>query len=134
MNIGPTKEGTISPIFQDRLQKMGAWLKVNGEGVYSTVPWRAQQDSVDKNVWFTAKSSDVDAPVYAFILKWPATGNKLVLGEPVSTAASQVSMLGLDNSLMFEQLDSGKLEIELPDVTGDSKLTWAWVLKLTGFK
>ena len=33
VDVGPTKEGTIPLIMQDRLQAMGKWLNVNGEAV-----------------------------------------------------------------------------------------------------
>jgi len=39
INVGPTKEGTIIPIFEERLRQMGSWLKTNGEAIYATVPW-----------------------------------------------------------------------------------------------
>ena len=35
VNVGPTKEGTISPMMQERLLQMGQWLAVNGEAVIS---------------------------------------------------------------------------------------------------
>jgi alpha-L-fucosidase len=38
MNIGPTKDGIIAPIYEDRLRGMGARLKINGEAIYSTKP------------------------------------------------------------------------------------------------
>jgi alpha-L-fucosidase len=36
LNIGPTPEGTIQPEFVERLEAIGAWLKVNGEAIYGT--------------------------------------------------------------------------------------------------
>lgn len=51
MNFGPTHDGRIIPIFEERLRQIGAWLKVNGEGVYASKPWRAQNDTVTPGVW-----------------------------------------------------------------------------------
>lgn len=51
MNIGPTKDGTISPIFEERLRQMGTWLKVNGKAIYETNTWRSQNDTVTPDVW-----------------------------------------------------------------------------------
>ena len=33
VDVGPTKEGTIPLIMQDRLHELGKWLNVNGEAV-----------------------------------------------------------------------------------------------------
>jgi alpha-L-fucosidase len=51
MNVGPTHDGRIAPIFEERLRQMGSWLKVNGEAIYSTVPWGHQNDTLTHNVW-----------------------------------------------------------------------------------
>ncbi|XP_070805353.1 tissue alpha-L-fucosidase isoform X2 [Pituophis catenifer annectens] len=45
LNVGPTKEGQIAPIFQERLLALGTWLKVNGEAIYESRPWRTQKEN-----------------------------------------------------------------------------------------
>ena len=54
LNAGPTADGRILPIFEERLTQMGAWLSINGEAIYGSVPWRVQNDTVDRNTWYTA--------------------------------------------------------------------------------
>jgi alpha-L-fucosidase len=51
INIGTTSYGMISTIFEERLRQMGSWLKVNGEAIYNSVPWKYQNDTVNPNVW-----------------------------------------------------------------------------------
>ena len=51
MNIGPTHDGRIVPIFEERLRQMGAWLRVNGEAIYGTSPWQHQNDTFTPGVW-----------------------------------------------------------------------------------
>ncbi len=40
LNVGPKPDGTISDEDQAVLKAIGAWMKVNGEAVYGTRPWR----------------------------------------------------------------------------------------------
>ena len=51
MNVGPTHDGRIVPIFEERLRQMGDWLKVNGEAIYASKPWKYQNDTTTPGVW-----------------------------------------------------------------------------------
>ena len=50
-NQGPTSDGMIPPIFEERLLDIGKWLNINGEAIYGTKPWKAQNDTKASNVW-----------------------------------------------------------------------------------
>lgn len=41
LDIGPTGDGTIPPIMEQRLLEIGDWLKVNGEAMYRDAVCRA---------------------------------------------------------------------------------------------
>ena len=52
MNVGPTKDGKIIPLFEERLRQLGQWLRVNGDSIYSSKPWSHQNDTMTRNIWY----------------------------------------------------------------------------------
>ena len=65
MNIGPSPLGDYSDTAYSRLKEIGAWMKVHGEAVYSTIPLAPYEDgnilylqSKDKKTMYVYVLSD----------------------------------------------------------------------------
>jgi len=54
LNVGPTADGRIPVIMQDRLAYLGAWLKYNGEAIYGTRTFR------DGAQWSAGRKQELD--------------------------------------------------------------------------
>lgn len=87
LNVGPKADGTISSEDQDVLRGIGTWLKINGEAIYETTPWRIYgegptkiqegqfSDGIKKN--FTSEDirfTQGKGYLYATVLKESADG------------------------------------------------------------
>ena len=122
LDIGPTADGRIPVIMEQRLLEMGDWLKVNGEAIYGTHPWRESAEG--DLVRYTAK----DGAVYAICLKWP--GAELVLKAP--KAAKSATLLGCDKALEC-RAESDGLHVAVPALSIDQTPSrYAHVFKLSG--
>ncbi|KAL6261568.1 hypothetical protein P5V15_006654 [Pogonomyrmex californicus] len=124
MNVGPTKDGIIIPIYEERLRGMGTWLAVNGEAIYNTKPWTVQNDTLTGSVWYTISKNEKQ--LYALILEWP-DDNILSLGSLKLSTNSQVYLLGYSSAIPWKQ-SNDKLEINLPSNAHRGQP--AWVLKI----
>ena len=71
--------------------------------------------------------------MYASLLVWPKNGTEVTLGAPVSTADTQVTLLGSSAGGLKWQAagGSGGIIIDVSDVKAYSLAgDWAWVFKL----
>jgi alpha-L-fucosidase len=101
LNIGPKEDGTFPQESIDRLQKIGTWMKVNGEAIYATkasplapLPWGR----------ITRKESAANTTLYVTVFDWPKDG-KLVIP-------------GLKNKVLSARLlAGGKIKVNAVDET-----------------
>ncbi len=112
---------------------MGEWLQINGDAIYSTVPWSlAQNDTSTPGVWYTASKSRSDK-IYAILTTW--TGTNVTLGSVIVKPDSKLSigMLGMKGNLPWKKAAGTKqgIIVEMPR-KDETMSKWAWTLVIKG--
>ncbi len=128
LNVGLRSDGTLPENQIALLREIGAWLKVNGEGIYGTRPWfvygegptktqagsfKEQRNSYTaQDIRFTTKGGYL----YAFVLNTPT---KEVSIKSLSSTLTligkinEIQMLGSNEKIKFERT-ADALIIQLP--------------------
>jgi alpha-L-fucosidase len=144
LNIGPRPDGTIPYEVRNTLLDIGSWLKVNGEAIYETTPWKIYGEGPTKiqsgfghdkdtkpytseDFRFTQKGSTL----YVIGMAWPADGHAVIhaLGSAQQAKGVQISgveLVGSDAKLEFHQTHDA-LEVQLP---ARAQGKYAYVLKI----
>jgi alpha-L-fucosidase len=123
LNIGPTPDGRIPVIMQQRLSDIGAWLKVNGEAIYGTRKWGKAPTVTPQSInHYTAKGKDL----YLIVTKWQ---DQPIVIDGI-TKAESVTMLGFNGKVKYS-VSGGKVTITPPMVTpANNPCQYAWTFKL----
>ena len=125
LNIGPTADGRIPVIMQQRLADMGTWLDVNGDAIYNTRKWeKAPAVTKETKNYYTKKGKDL----YVLCTKFPEQD---IVVDNIAKPTN-ISLLGL-KSAVKSVFKNGKLMITPPLVTpANNPCNYAWVFKLEG--
>ncbi len=152
LDIGPRADGKIPPVMQERLLHIGQWLKVNGEAIYGTRPWKVAcqwsdgkrdyepkkeetlllKQTIDpepgyavKEIFFTHKKDNL----YCILPQYPDNNSMEVKDLNLSQDAV-VTLLSTGKQLSWEN-DGNDVRITLPSFdTEKVKASDAYVVKI----
>ena len=125
LNVGPTSDGRIPVIMQQRLIDIGLWLDINGEAIYKTRKrFVSSQSYGNQKIYFTTKKN----VLFCIFTQWDDTIEiDLLNGENVKN----IKILGYDGVLKYELINNNKLKIQIPKLTvNEIPCLHAWTLKI----
>jgi alpha-L-fucosidase len=150
LNFGPRSDGTIPQEVQRVLREVGGWLRVNGEAIYGTRPWKVYGEGPTQVAEGAFHDTDThpyaaedfrftekNGTLYAIELGWPANHEAIIhtltpaslgVGEKITS----IQLLGAEDDLSFEQLPDG-LHVRLPEKPL-GQYAYAIRIRLTGSK
>lgn len=123
LNVGPMADGTIPEIQKTRLYELGKWLKINGEAIFGTRPWKKPNSKTLENieVRYTHKNNIL----YVFLLDQPRK-KEITIQSLNIEANSSIELLGQEGDLAWNH-ENKNLKIILPDNLEESP---AYIFKI----
>jgi alpha-L-fucosidase len=130
LNVGPTGEGLIPGPSVERLQQVGAWMKINHDAIYGT-----SASPFAKLDWgrCTSRTTPSGTTLYLHVFDWPTNGQLIIPG--LKSAVTKAYLLK-SNSLGWHKrlktVPAGDfLTISVP-ATAPDQFSSTIVLKLAG--
>ncbi|MBL8987001.1 MAG: alpha-L-fucosidase [Gemmatimonadetes bacterium] len=114
LDLGPRPDGSIPELQLERLNALGDWLQVNGDGIFGTRPWRQPTGTTVDGlpIRYTRKGRTL----FAFLMS-PA-GASVVLPDLRGLEFSRVRQLGSRRPLRFAKTETGLSVTLTPAASG----------------
>lgn len=126
LNVGLRADGSLPETFRDELVKIGNWLKLNGEAIYNTRPFKVYGEGTfsmnattgkkryadylyaftAKDIRFTTKKNTI----YVLTLDWPGNGKTVKIQNLNSKEIKNIksiSFLASGEQVKWKQDESG---------------------------
>lgn len=108
LGIGPTAKGEIEQPVVERLRKVGAWLRTNGEAIYAT---RNAEIYHDGNTWFTANKDG--KTLYAVYVVDEGRTLPTEISWEGNVPKGKMTLLQTGKKVSYE-VEDGRVTVEVP--------------------
>jgi alpha-L-fucosidase len=124
LNIGPLPDGSVDPLAEDRLRRLGRWAARNGEAIYGRVDRiKNRIESWNSHGWYTLKGE----AIYLWLLRGYPYETLIVGG--IRNRVRRVTLLGSPQPLRFRQTPV-RLEIDGLPLRNPDRAAYTPVVKI----
>jgi alpha-L-fucosidase len=124
LNVGPSSDGRIPVIMQQRLVDIGTWLDINGTAIYETRPITRGTYKSSEDIRFTKN----DNWLFVHCLEWP--DKSFEISSIDYNDIKKIQLVGSDQKVNWEKSDKG-IKILTPAISPvEFPNNYAWVFSI----
>ncbi len=129
LNIGPGPDGDYDSTAYQRLREIGAWMKINGEAIYSTVVVKPYKQG---NICFTrGRNSHTVYAVYLENENQPGMPAQIEINGISGGKKTSIELLGKPGKLKWEKTSTG-IKVRTPgSIIKNLPCDYAWTFRIS---